>query len=535
MPHVIPKKIILVFLLLILGLGIFARFYKLADHFGHVDDFIPLTNFVHHEQNPLGPIDYADKIARGSTYAPLQYIVFPLLLEKGLTYRELLFRSRLPSCILSVFTLVLFSFLLWKMGALLTVGGMIGLGFFAFSLQAIIYSKQSSPYSALLFGVCVLLAGLWYVDSKNYNLKSLLLFGVLTSAMTYFAYQLLVLSGLGFGALFLNQIWQRKPFYLNGLGKIVGQYFLAFFIFLLGVNPLYQNYLKTQTNKGHFGWVNSENYFPHMENWKNPFVDGISYLFSRVFIVIKNCVSFLSYESPIANAVTALVIVVIGFGLISLKKTPNRLYRLWGLFAAMVIGSWIVLNILNIMPLSPTRHTLFFLPCLCLLIVIGIEEICSRWRFLNWFFLGYFTLSMTFFLVNLPSFFLSRQDPINEDELREIARSNQVQGILGYMWTVNQEIIFRPKVFSKDPPTFTVWDDKFAADLDRSLVQTTKLLLFSHWMPLSQTDDIQKKILDHGWSIQTIKEIKSDVEVDLSRTATKNGSNNLFVYVIEKK
>lgn len=193
------KKIQIILLVLVLIFGVMVRFDNLAKQLpagddvgvistmimrvnhGYTIDYIKnkIYNISHEDYNTpqykfLRKLNEQEKlesllpylnkvmqfvaIPQTWTYAPFQYLFYPLLISPDQDYRELLFWGRFPSFIFSVLALFLIIYFYKKIGGRgVFLQCIVSLLLLSFSWTNIIYAKHMSSYAIGVFAAILLL------------------------------------------------------------------------------------------------------------------------------------------------------------------------------------------------------------------------------------------------------------------------------------------------------------------------------------------------------------------------------------------
>ena len=569
---------------LVLAAGILARTWDLATHFTHIDDIGVARNILMaKEDRPLtlasirrefwretdqlpppaeyvsGELDPATRfwnalhrmtrVPRNWTYAPLQFFGTYALVHPGQSYRELLFWGRLPSCIAGILTLLAMIGFYRVHDRLSTPAVLVAVTLLALSWENIIYAKQMSNY-ALGVLATVLVLGLLAVQLKSrYTWPRTLLTGALLASLIYAQYQILFLLPAFYLTLGLD-LWHREK---NRRLSLSAALLCSGLLGLLLLGPLYFFFLRHHT-AGVIAWnagPAGEFLFP----WDpalpltGRLLSAIRFLFKNFYWVFASNLSAVPEKSWAFMPLLDFLLVLFAAGAVRLAATRRHRKKMLGIFILLVGLTWLALVLTRRLTLSPTRHSLVLLPFMAILIAEGWNYAWIQRLFPKAARLGPAITAgiwLLFFALYFPSVIAQRQDPFQRDDILPVLEEFGVDTLLASDWTWNigamqgfeKYNLFEegmPPVWRKagNPPYSTLaylshrtplTEREFirVKDIHNQyyfLMRRMNLLLFKHWQ---------------DYALIYRREIKSDSEVDFLNK-TKNGSNNLYFYVLKQK
>jgi hypothetical protein len=556
----------------ILILGVSVRFKDLAWHFSHTDDIGVATSILGARQVGKNPF-WA--VPRQWTYAPLQYLLTPLLISSEQSYRELLFWGRLPSCLFSILALIALTVFYRRDLRERPQRVLLPVFLFAFSWEHMIFAKQMSNYAVGLWAmVMMLLLLIKNLDRTRLSWRWVVFNSVALALLSATQYSIIFFVPVFFAVLFFAD-WRQEAEHWRG---VIGRYAAGGALYAVLVFPLWYFFLRQWSTAGipRWGMGLEGEFFYHppsgvlsLSHW----IYGIPFFVVNAVYVFQSQTAFLSEDSVWMVPVSVLLFAFFIMGMLSLLKSKQlminpdqRRKRLYlGIFFVGMMAVWGVLVYWNQLSLSPTRHALIFLPMMVIVIgegfsevLLWLERIHPRLRRIGrWAPAGLTIVLFILFTVDLPLFFKDRRDPMDEKKIAAVLSSHNVDLVLPVDWTM--QISRMPSVTSKFLSPIVGWS-RFETLFPRLVRSYRRIAWLSHRMPLTSESwmlvqsavNFQLRYLNDArirvgrstyplidgdvgrYRILHMEEIRNDTELEYSRR-TRNGSNNLFFYVMERQ
>lgn len=536
--------------------GTAIRLIGIKDHFGHIDDLVTIAGpYLINQGQPMtvvvpgtagrvtltvdahriktNPLLYAAYVSATQTYAPLQFLFYPLLLSGEYSYREFLLRGRLPSAIAGCLSLLAFLFMYRRYRGQIDPAGLLGLTTLTFSLMGIVYAQQAMPYA---LGVLAYVGLLWivvYFGRQGIGVRGLWFVAGACGVFAYANYQAAAMVPATYLALFATDVWRHQQSWAKSLGR----YALSFLAFIALVLPL-QVFLRDKSGSGHLlGTPGFEQYFFRPgagSRAKLPF-DLAAYLAKAAMTVGQTDLTFAN-DSALGQICVwlLLALAVVGCaGLLAARRKPVDFAL--AVFIAGACLTWLVLNILGRFPLSPTRHVLVLTPILGLLIAVGFNfarervkapSIASEWA--AWALVATITV---LFATHYRSFREERRDRFAEAALAKLLADNHLDTIVGYAATWNPALMFR----NPEKEVTFIDLDAIVRKGSQSKVHlpAPPFLLASHKGEIEQYPELYAALRRENLQIRHLVDVGSNTEVHLDKTV-KYGANGIFLSVAEK-
>ena len=502
-------------------------------------------------------------IPRNFTYAPFQFWLTQAFLkpEQSYSYLETKLQGRLPSFIFHVLGLILFLLLILRKIPGLKDEKLIPYILVlvaAFSLEQRIMASQMHSYAiGILSNVCALYGILRAQNFLFFSKKQLFTTGLILALSVAMHYQAILLVTAGFLSTALIQ------FNRQNLKDQLKKYLLLSVFFIIGLG-LTGAIIIIRYSSG-INWNAGPNaeFIITSTDFIKRVIDFLNLLFHESSHNIYSISSAIEFESTQAASFFGSSVLLICFlGLIFLfkkRRQPEYGIYFYTLFVYLLI--YFTLVFIGKLSHSPTRHFLFYLPCLLILTGYGFLFLKS---YLNKIFfdisLFLYVLFYGIIAINLFSTFEEkRRDIIQVYNIPELFdQSGATQFLLDQFdiepffipELANKEIFrYRPKPLCKDhidlatialPTRITIfWYSK-------------RVILNNQGEPVQKAShdggpiaDYFKRVLEDCrpntvFQNQDIKVEKladillhhSDVEIDLSHR-TKNGSNSLFLQTFD--
>lgn len=508
----------------------------------------------------------ATVIPRNWTYAPFQFWFTQSLLkpENFYSYSDIKWGGRLPSFTFHILGLIFFFLLLTK-----KIDGIRG-GIFipsvltllaAFSLEQRIMASQMESYAIGLLSNCFALYAI--IELRNFStLRKKKLFGLalILAIAIAMQYQALFLALSGLLALLLSHlnirpisIWLKKYALLN-------LYFLLCLILTLAI--LFLRHI----GSGGLNWnvgpnnefvVSSGAIYGKITQFLNLLWSQSAYNFYSVISAID------LGSSPLLSSACGLLFLGLSFlGYVYLVRNRNTpgLYFLLLLFSIYAIV-YLTFVFFGRFSYAPTRHFLYFLPIILILVGYGlllIKPLKFPFAF-DAILLALITSYSTLSIFNFSSFESRRQDLIQTFDVPKLFAESGAEQLLLDQFDMEPFFIpslsnspiyrYRPQPLCRDYPPLSKlnYTQKF-----RFFWFSKRVFLDSAGVPVSSNTFGGGAIADYFLRVLrdchpnlnfaaneiTVKKIsdtlihKSDIEIDLSNH-TKNGANELFLQTFE--
>ena len=533
------KALSILLLLLILTIGISIRFINLDSHFSHVDDLIA----VHHLKSENASsfqkaIDYADEVAKSSTYAPLQFVLTGMLANSNMKYKDVKFWTRLPSLIMTLLSFIIIFYImkiLYKKNFL--IYSLPAITLLAFSWEDIIYSMQSESYTIALLSVLIFFYLFFYfIQKDNVSLKLSLGLGIILSFLIFSSYQVVLFLPGFFLAIFLKH---RKNYI-----RYIKNYAITFGLLIVSFYVLYSEYLTNVAGRG-LNW----NMGPHREFFFNlsPYTTlyesilyTIKFFIYNTFYIFKNLIGYIDEKNIFHDILIGVILFLFLIGIISWFKSSNNMKRFFVYYFLTTSAIWIVLLILHKFALSPTRHSLILLSYILIFVPAGLFYILNKLKLDEQkrhisiiVLIVFFSLSFVF---NYQQVISKRSDPVTSEKIKRIIKEYEVSEIYSYGWTWNLSYMqYIKKYFNiSNAPQ----GDKYYKNKNKNYKNNGTILFITHRNRVLK-QKIEKRLLQISKrSLDTKMKLIYKSE-DISKTEicfgnqTKNGTNSLLIYILK--
>lgn len=434
-PGLFKKNLVLIFLFAVLTMGITARFWDLSQHFTNTDDLGIIE--VTFEAQKAGNLFHLPTIL---TNAPFQYVLTYFLLTEKMSYEELLFWCRLPSCLFGGGALAILLLFYFDYARKQITKALLGLTLLACSWEAIIFSKQTHSYSIGVLAsalLCLLLID----QMKRRPQISPAWLGVFLALIASMQYQALVFLP----ALLISLYFYRRPFagsqlaLIKPLGITTAVCGLVFY-------PVWKFFLRNKPDNFHatLDWTlgaNREFAFPNLEaiNLLQAILKSVWFYIKNFYFIFESKISFIPDNFFLFQPITFCLFVLFCLGVIHFFITPNRKTRHIGIFFGGCLLTWWILVPLKQFPYTPSRHTLILLPFFCITIAEGLDGLrrllkkaslkYPRFLFNRSAIAISFTI-LILFIIFYPHFLAERKNPIQEKEVCGLIDKYKVDSML---------------------------------------------------------------------------------------------------------
>mgnify|MGYP000078829225 CR=1 FL=1 len=517
------SEILIILLLIIISIGSFLRLYNLKVVFTEYDDVgvvsvhkghvgVHQFNILVNEMDLSGSInmesiDFIERtfmfplyIAYSWTYAPGQYLFYPLILSDQDEYSDILFKGRLVSAIFSIFALFIQCFNLYLIDNKKLQWSTIVLMLIPiFSMNTILYAHHMSPYSAYMFSTSLGLLLLYLYNLNYIKLRSLV---VCFSLMLYFSY-LVVLFAI---PILLLYVFKKKNISLHELkGDLISVC---------------------------IGLIIS---FPAIIMMKRAARDTISHdiiynNFSDNFIGYSNEL-YRSINSIIYGIIRVdyLILLLIIFMLVSVffnyKSNPYR--NIYFISVSLIFIQWILLQFFKIIPLEATRHMLIILPVIIVLFHFLLKDIInSNNQFLTMIAVVLSIFSATSYAIPLIDSKATNFDYkfISKFEEDTILLYRSTLGPLSY--------------FSSSKSVYNIDMNSFVNNHEKIIFPDKMLLISQHSKIndeslLSNYKSLMPEIFCK-YTIEIIREVDSNTYFTYDNSPSSSLKNGMFIYRLVK-
>ena len=587
------RKIVpLIFLILIAG-SLLQTYALMKNHFTHGDDIGIAYTFLKEDlfqkacANNLakkeGEIIYhalgSDKerfcrfyyfpyiytvIPRGWTYAPFQFWFTQALLkpENSYSYEEVKWRGRLPSFGFHVLGLFLFYLLLKKKISSFKDQVSIPLTLTvlaAFSLEQRIMASQMESYAIGLMSNCFALYAIFELR-KLTTLSKKQLFGLsfILALAVAMQYQALFLVFSGFISVGIRNLSNRptwlwlKKFILLGI----------YFILCLGLTVaiLFLRHLH-----GGINWNAGPNgeFIVSATTISGKFLEFCSLVWNASGYNFYSVISAIELDSYFyANLLGAifLLLFMLGFVFLFLNRKASQVRFLLSL-ASIYTSLYLLLVFFGRFTFAPTRHFLFFLPVILILIGHGLLLLkpIRYSKIFDYVLAGLIITYAVFSLKLFSSFEHQRIDTNQNFNIPKLYFDSGAKKILLDQFDMepffmpellHQPIYrYRPKPLCRDFPSLTNLDHSNSIKI---LWYSKRVVLDDNGLPTTPAPHEGGALKDYFIRVLedchpnmdvkrgsvTVKKVsdvlmvKSNTEIDLSN-ATKNGANELFLQTFD--
>ena len=163
-------------------------------------------------------------------------------------------------------------------------------------------------------------------------------------------------------------------------------------------------------------------------NFKENYIYIISFLLNNSFVVIGNATSFFENDSIffLPQNILFFLSFLIGAYIFFKSKNVEIEYKIFTFF---LLGTFLFFVLVGMLTFSPTRHIIFYLPIIALLISFIFEKLFKNKK-INFNFLVFSTILIT--MISNSSFFLikNRIEIYDEDNFIKILDQNKIEKII---------------------------------------------------------------------------------------------------------
>lgn len=553
------------FVFVIIFISFWIRISLLKNHFSHIDDLIAAkaslffevkdnyfdfvnsdirTNkyinslffkFTYNHYNFFKPFLYSFYISTTTTYAPFQFILTSFLTKSASGYENILTQIRLTSIIFSflsfIFLVILFKSISRNKFIYYSCFGLTILGF---SWEHIIYSVQSSSYAIGIFSSFIffyIIINLFNINNLGKN-KLLIFSSIFISLLITTQYQLIF---------YLPAAFLSVCYYNNKLKYYSKKALVVFYgTIVLSSIILYFLFLKRHTGNG-LNWnmgPNKEYIFNlHVPTIFNQIIYAIKFYINNAYTSLKSVVSFTNEQSILNDVYTLFLLLFSYLGFTSFYHSNNFKKKIFSTFTILTILTWLILITFDKLTLSPTRHSLILISFICVYAPFGFEYVSIKYFsiFRKQVLVVIFALSIVvLFFSSFKKIYNHRIDKFNETRLVSIIEKEAVSNIYSYNFTWN--LLFMQNVTKLFNYRFInesdiIFNRKYRVGKKNKIMfisHREKILDLNKLKPFFENMHIKYNNFRLVYKIETI----SDTEICFSNL-TKNGSNSLYIYIVE--
>lgn len=552
------KLINYMLLISIIFLAFYIRFINLDQHFSHTDDLIApkactmsvdkLFEYANKRNIYISdaeksilrtsypyikPLIVAFSVSKGSTYAPVQFLFTGFIVNQDMSYRDILFYSRLISFLLGFLSILIILYIFFKIYRQDSLSyTLFSVTILSFSWEHIIYSMQSESYAIGLF-VALMSFSLYitYITKKNISTKDSFLLGIFMSIFIFSNYQFLFFLPGFYLSIFLSYQKEYKRFFSSYLVSII--------VVSLSTLVLYKVFLSSLISKG-INWNAGPNQeFLFNINIQDNIVHSIQYIVSffvqNTYYVFRNLISFTNEGNIINDIATGLYMILFIVGIFSFYYSKNIVKKYFVYYFLFTIIIWIILILMQKLTLSPTRHSLILLSFILVFTPAGLIYLLKKYGINKDYIITIITISILFsFSVSYKSTMNKRLDKFSSLKIEKLIKKYNITEIYAYNYTRNLNFMryVKNNFYKKDGFDGNMYF------FDKTLIKNNIILFITH-RKMAFNEKIKKNFLeiserplDRFSKIIYKEENKSDTEICFGNQ-TKNGTNSLFLYVVK--
>jgi hypothetical protein len=437
------------------------------------------------------------------TYPPGQYIFYPVLIDESDSYNAKIIKGRIVSAIFSIFGVMLFIFLMFKLNKnRLSFDMLAPLSVFGFSLNYNLYAHHMSPYSASV-ATTVLLLILYDILIVKRQLYSR--YAILAGVVFYFNY----LSMLIVVAQFITHLYLSH----NKLFSSIFELKYSIFLYLSIIFPALVVFFKPGKGIGHDGLTFIEDSGNILINIYHS-LDNLLSAFSSVFA------SFTTNEA--ANFVFVFAILILFFYRLkdALHNSPHTTISL-----ILFVFMWILLNTLNILVLAESRHVLILLIVVSYMLWIGIRSIKNKYF--------HMILSLTIILFSSINNYHLIEQRISVFDFKSLDADNR--NIFVYGGTLKPILYFdnsNINVVDTNTSSFKELVSKSYDHPDTDSILVSSTMSFNDYMKTKKYKDT--KVFWEKYEIESISVIETNKCFTYNDSCVSSNPNNYYSYNMKK-
>ena len=451
-------------------------------------------------------------IAYTWTYAPAQYVLFPLLFDKDDKYDDIVVKGRLISAFFSIMSIVLLLYLMYIVsGRVLSWMLPIVLTIPIFSANTILYAHHMSPYSAYLFSTCLGLVLLYQYYISKITFRQIIL---LLAFLFYLSY-LTVLFAIPVLLIYLHKLKNQ-----NNKRDLI-KHRRDLISLLMGIAITFPGLLIVKINSGVRGAIS-----PVFKDTSS-LVDIVLYLVIQFYSSVKSILFGVMRHDYLFTILFAVI------GLLLIKKlfrgykklNESRIYIISIL---SILFQWVVLYVIGILPLDEIRHMLVILPLITMLIFYVLKDInMEGYGILAILIIALSTYSSTIYSVDLIKSKYSNFDysVLDKRDEKVILLYRSTLGPMKYYDNVEKKVYFIDMNSFQNNYLMMDFPDE--------------LLLVSQQTKISNEglyDKYKEKIpgLFCNYSVRPLYEKDSNIFFTYNNYPASSNKNGMFVYKMKK-
>jgi len=428
------------------------------------------------------------------TYAPVQFFFTASLLHNGLSYRDVIWRGRVPSAVAGTLAALLAALVGFRIrGAGAGVRAVVAAAVVACSWELLLLSSQMHNYATGVAGALLLL--LLLLSTTGYpRLRAAVAEGVALAVLPWFQYQILFLLP----PYLLARSWRMlgvtksKPRVAAALTLIAAPALVSsvlLYHYFLGRHAVEGVHWNAGAH-GEFGFA---------------FAPGLSVLAKAGYTLrffatnsiesLRAVLSFVPESSGLFRPAAVLLLGLAGIGAFSLSSDRSARARPITVFLLATSGVWAVLVVLGNLTLSPTRHSVILLPFAALLIGEGARAIGNWTRRPQLLGATIVLFVLTSFLTTLAPEITARKDPFDEEAVHALIAQTKPDLVVSYRCSWNLRVMRALGAPLFDSGCIAGPNARWAAPAPTD--EPTRILFLSTGIPLDSTEfQLQRRVLN---------------------------------------
>lgn len=410
---------------LVLGVGLWARFFQLTGHFAHTDD--------------LGIVEQLFRgqaahniffIPQCLTNAPFQYLFTYFLVSPAMEYREILFWGRLPSCVAGCLALGALFFFYHKYDKASVAKAFFAIALVACSWENIAFAKQMHSYAIGVLAVAlILILFITQLREEGLGLKRAAVISGVLALVSHMQYQALLFVPAFYLALLL--------FYFRHSGKkamALRDLCVSALLYIALIFPMWHFFLKPQYGSfaANTQWAlgSSGQYGLDPALFRDLGAHGmeiVRFYLRNLFVIFEAKTGFFPQTAPFFKIFSIGLFGLFVLGVVNFFISPEKKTRSLGIFFGLVLLTWWGMVLYKQLPYGPSRHTLILLPFFAVTAAEGVEGLSVGFRrFIGkgipslWqqrVLVGLGLLVIALFLAYYGRFLEERKNPLVEEEI----------------------------------------------------------------------------------------------------------------------
>lgn len=365
------------------------------------------------------------------TYAPAQFWLTQALLDPGkkYSYEEIKFWGRLPSYIFYIVGAFSFYWLIRSSFGEISGYPTLSLALpilIILSLENRIFASQMHSYAiGVLANVFVLFAYLRLLRFQNHSFKSILVSSILFAISVAMQYQALLMVSAGMGCIGIVHLLKFKSLNL----PFIRRYLFLIATTVCGIYLLVGNILELSSRGLNWNIGPNGEFIVRGVSTIDRFLGLIRLLLSQTPENLYSILSGIQLPDIGAYFFGAIVSLICLFGALYLWRNRAEEHNT-SLISFLFLYTLIYILLIYLAKLSfaPTRHFLFYLPVVVIMLGYGAIEI-KKWipiSFMKVAFLAYCLVTLALF----PSFALARLDKLSTGLFNQFAHDANASFLL---------------------------------------------------------------------------------------------------------